>query len=81
MACGVPVVAANRAALAEIAGGHALMVDDLTVEAFAEAMARVLGDRALHAELSAKCRERARAFRWKETAQRTLDVVRQVARA
>ncbi len=81
LACGVPVVAANRAALAEIAGGHALMVDDLTVEAFAEAIARVVTDRQLHADLRAKGQQRARSLRWEDTAQRTLDVLRQVAQA
>jgi glycosyltransferase involved in cell wall biosynthesis len=79
MACGVPVVTTKRGALAEIAGGAALIVDDLTVEALSDAMARVLSDRELQEDLRVKSLERARSFRWKDTARRTLEVIQQVA--
>lgn len=79
MACGLPIVTTNRGALAEIVGGAALIIEDLTVEALSDAMARVLGDRRLREDLRAKSLERARSFRWQETARRTLEVVRQVA--
>jgi glycosyltransferase involved in cell wall biosynthesis len=79
MACGLPVIATRRAALAEIADGYALLVDDPAVEAFSDAIARVLGDRELQAELRAKSLERARVYRWENTARGTWEVLRQVA--
>ena len=78
LACGTPVVAANRGALGEIAGDAALLVDEPTEEALANAMARVLDDSSLRDELRRRGPERARAFRWEETARQTLDVLREV---
>jgi glycosyltransferase involved in cell wall biosynthesis len=79
MACGLPVVTAPRGAMAEIAGGAAMMLPELTVEALSEAMGRVLLDRNLWRDLRAKSLERARKFRWEDTARGTLDVLRRVA--
>jgi glycosyltransferase involved in cell wall biosynthesis len=79
LACGTPVVAANRGALGEIAGDAAVLVDEPTPLALADAMHRVLGDAELQTELGAKGVERAESFRWEQTAQRTLDVLREVA--
>ncbi len=79
MACGLPLIAANRAAQAEIAGGYALLVDDVTVETLSDAIARVLNDQKLREDLRAKSLERARSFRWEDTARRTLEILRQVA--
>jgi glycosyltransferase involved in cell wall biosynthesis len=78
LACGTPVVAADRGALGEIAGDAAVLVEDPTEEALAEAMWRVLDDAALRAELRRRGPERARLFRWEETARQTLDVLRDV---
>lgn len=79
MACGVPVVTMNRAALKEIAGGCALMLDELTVDGLAGAMHRVLTDPHLRADLRASGLERARTLHWRECARGTLDVLRRVA--
>ena len=79
MACGTPVVTVNRGALGEVAEGYALTVEDPTVEALADAMGRVLDDDALRQRLRALGLERARSFRWEDTARRTLDVLRKVA--
>jgi len=81
MACGIPVLTTNRAALAEIASGYALLVDDLTVEALSDAMARALNDPQLRQHLRARGLERARSFRWEDTARRTLELLRKVAHA
>jgi glycosyltransferase involved in cell wall biosynthesis len=78
LACGTPVVAANRGALGEIAGDAAVLVDDPTEESLAEAMRRVLDDAALCDELRRRGPQRARSFRWEETARQTLDVLRDV---
>jgi glycosyltransferase involved in cell wall biosynthesis len=79
MACGIPIVAANRAAVGEIANGAAVMVDELSVESLAEAMGRGLADAGLRREIGEKARLRARSFRLEETARQTLRVLRRVA--
>lgn len=79
MACGVPVVTVDRAALHEIAGGCALMVEEPTAPALADAMYKVLSDRRLSEELRTKGLQRAGTLRWRDTARRTLEVLRQVA--
>lgn len=62
MRAGVPVVCSDRSCLPEVAGGAALLVDPDDEVAFAGAMARVLGDRALAVDLGRRGRERAAAF-------------------
>jgi len=79
MACGVPVLTVNRAAAREIAAGCGLMVEEPTVESLTQAMELGLSDRALMRALSGKGLERARAFRYEETARKTLEVLRRVA--
>jgi glycosyltransferase involved in cell wall biosynthesis len=64
MASGVPVVAADRAALPEVCGTAALLVDPDDPDEIADALMRVVDD----AELSARLREsglgRAASFTW-----------------
>jgi glycosyltransferase involved in cell wall biosynthesis len=79
MSCGVPVVTVNRAALGEVAYGYACTIDDPNVEDLAKAMDSVLGDEQRSRELRARSVERAKSMRWRETARRTLDVLRRVA--
>lgn len=79
MACGLPVVTVDRAAMGDIAGGHACTVDEPEVDQLSEAMRRVLTDPDVRDEVSRKCLERSRAFTWRHCARRTLDVLRDVA--
>jgi alpha-1,3-rhamnosyl/mannosyltransferase len=79
MACGVPVITVNRGATREIAEGCALMVDEPTPENLTSAMRRALADRPMMQSYRAKALERARCFRYAETARQTLDVIRRVA--
>lgn len=79
MACGAPVVTLNRAALSEIADGAAYLLDDLDVEGLADAIAKVVTDRTLHADLRARGLARAASLQWADTARGTLDVLRRVA--
>lgn len=62
MTLGTPVLTSNQGALAEIAGGAALMVDPLDVEAIAGAIRRLDDDRHLRDQLRAAGFERARMF-------------------
>ena len=79
MACGTPVIAADRGGLGELARGHALMLDPPSVESIADAIFRVLSDDDLRASLRKKALARGSSFRWSGTTRKTLDIVRSVA--
>ncbi len=75
-ACGVPVVAAAVGGLTTVVrDGHSgLLLDTHDPRDWAAALARVIGDEALHARLSAGALEQARLFSWEATAEATADV-------
>jgi glycosyltransferase involved in cell wall biosynthesis len=76
MSRGVPVVTSSVSSLPEVAGNAALLVDPLSVEAIAEATARVLTDSALRERLVEAGRQRPAAFTWERTAEATVDTWR-----
>jgi glycosyltransferase involved in cell wall biosynthesis len=76
MACGTPVIAADRGALPEITGGCALEVDPESPRAIGAAIRRLVRDDDLRRELGQRGRERAHAFSWERTARATLAVYR-----
>jgi glycosyltransferase involved in cell wall biosynthesis len=78
MQCGAPVVAGNRTSLPEVLGEAGLLVDPFDEAAIAAAIARLIDDSDLRAELRVKGLKRARVFDWHETARRTLAVYRQI---
>lgn len=78
MACGTPVVAANRAAIPEVAGDAALLVDPENPEEIAAAINRCLQDRGLAADLTRRGMERAAAFTWERAAAGTMAVYREI---
>ncbi len=80
LACGVAVIASNRGGLGEVAEGHALLMDDPSVEALAENLRRVLTDADLRADLQHRARERGKSLRWETLARQTLDIVRASAK-
>jgi glycosyltransferase involved in cell wall biosynthesis len=75
MASGTPVVAADRAALPEVAGGAALLFDPDAASGAAAALQRVLADDALATDLRERGRERARGFTWRAAAERVDAVI------
>jgi len=79
MACGAPVITANRSACSEVAGGAALLVDPEDWEAIANAIQRVLWDARLREELRAAGLKRAREFSWQGTAAETLAIYQELA--
>ena len=79
LSCGTPVITVNRAALGEVAHGYAITIEEPDLEALTDAMRRVLTDPEMSRTLRQKGLERARDLRWDRTAQRTLDVLREVA--
>lgn len=76
LACGVAVIASDRGGLGEVAQGHALMMDQPSVETLAAALHDVLTDEALRIDLQRRARERGKALRWDVLARQTLDIVR-----
>jgi glycosyltransferase involved in cell wall biosynthesis len=72
MACGTPVVAVREPALEEVAGDAAVLVGEPEL---AEGIRRALAERG---RLVAAGLERARAFSWRTTAERTLAVYREI---
>jgi glycosyltransferase involved in cell wall biosynthesis len=75
MASGTPVVATRAGAIPEVAGDAAVLVEPGDPAALAEGIERALADRE---RLVAAGLERARAFDWRQTARRTLDVYREL---
>jgi glycosyltransferase involved in cell wall biosynthesis len=68
MAAGVPVVTSNVSSLPEVVGDAALLVDPMDAGAIADAIARVLDDASLRAELVRRGRARVAEFSWDKAA-------------
>ena len=81
MACGVPVLTSATSALQEVAGGHALLVDPMDVDAIAAGIATLATDAGKRAELAKLGLARAADFSWDRAAAATLGVYEAVLRA
>lgn len=73
MSRGVPVACSNTGAVAEVAGGAALGFDPRSPREIADAVQRILGDRAEAERLRAAGRARAAEFTWERTARGTVE--------
>jgi glycosyltransferase involved in cell wall biosynthesis len=71
MACGTPVIVSNTTSLPEIVGSDGVLLPPTDVDAWTEALARLLDDQSARAELSARGQQRARRFTWDETSRQT----------
>ena len=80
MASGTPVVTSNVSSLPEVVGDAALLVDPTSAEEIADAMRRILTDRELAAQMSARGPARARAFSWEQAARQVRDIYLDVSR-
>jgi glycosyltransferase involved in cell wall biosynthesis len=78
MAAGTPVVASNSASLPEVARDAAILVSPHEVEGLGDAIADVLVNPSLVAELRSKGLSRAQQFNWRRTAAQTVQVYRSV---
>ncbi|MGH7858179.1 MAG: glycosyltransferase family 4 protein, partial [Candidatus Binatia bacterium] len=77
MACGTPVVAADRTSLPEVLGHAAILADAEDPGEFLEAIQSLLDHPERARELREEGRRHAARFTWEETARRTLDAYRQ----
>ena len=67
MACGTPVLTSTATATPEVAGGAAILVDPLDVEAIADGMRRLADDENLRGSLRELGFRRARVYSWERT--------------
>lgn len=81
MACGAPVVTSNRSSLPEVAGAAAELCDPTDHSSIGAALAKVLRDADLAADLRRLGRRRAAEFSWEATAARTVAAYREVLAA
>lgn len=81
MACGTPVLAAATSSLPEIVGDAGILLPPDDVEAWTEALGRMLADPDLRATLAQAGRARASQFSWQRAARETLAVYRDALEA
>ncbi len=79
MASGVPVIAANATSLPEVVGDAGCLVPPDDPAAWSQAVSAVAGDAAQANDMRERGLERAAAFTWARTAERTYAVYRQAA--
>ena len=77
MASRVPVITSNTSALKEIAAGYADLVNPLDVEGMAAAIVRCVSDSDHRDSLRKLGRRRSEDFRWRQAAEKTLEIYRQ----
>jgi glycosyltransferase involved in cell wall biosynthesis len=75
MACGTPVVTSNVAAMPEVAGDAALLVDPTAVGQIAEAIKRIVRDTSLRRRLRDKGLKRSAQFSWQSTAEKVRELL------
>jgi len=80
LACGGAVVASTAAAVREVVGGHAYLLEPENTDGWREAMLRVVKDDDWWRLLRQGAVEAARPFTWERCAAETLAVYRQVSR-
>jgi O-antigen biosynthesis alpha-1,2-mannosyltransferase len=80
MTAGIPVLTSNRAALPEVAGDAALLVDAERTEAIAEGLRELTRNEHLRQNLVIKGMERAGEFSWEKAARETWDAYGELLR-
>ncbi len=81
MKVSTPCVTSNVTAMPEVAGGAALLVDPTSVEEITDALARLIEDEDLKADLLAKGRIRADEFSWERNGREYLGLYKEVVEA
>ncbi|MCC6705725.1 MAG: glycosyltransferase family 4 protein [Thermomicrobiales bacterium] len=76
MACGTPVIAADRTSFPEVVGDAGLLVEP-TVDAWRAALIDLMNNDARRAVLARRGVERAATFSWRRTAEQTLEAYRE----
>jgi glycosyltransferase involved in cell wall biosynthesis len=79
MACGTPVISSHSTSIPEVAGDAAVLIAPTDTDALADALVRVLSDRALRADLRERGLRQAERFSWRQTAMATWAYYQEVA--
>ncbi len=79
MQCGAPVLASATTSVGEVVGDGGIQLPPTDIDAWVDALGRVLADEQAQAALRERGIVRAAAFSWKQTAQQTLAVYERVA--
>ena len=79
MAAGAPVVTSNVSSLPEVTGDAAVLVDPRSSSELRDALCRMLLSPELRADLAARGRARAEAFRWEKCAAESLRFFERIA--
>ena len=78
MACGTPVITGNTSSMPEVAGDAAFLVNVNDTNEIADALNRIVEEKALKKQLVEKGLKRAAAFSWKNTAEQALELYRTI---
>ena len=79
MACGTPVITVNQGSLREFAPGAALLAQSSTVAELQTALEQMIFDADLRKDLAAKGLERSKTITWRVTAEKTMELLWQLA--
>ncbi|MEO1093730.1 MAG: glycosyltransferase family 1 protein [Cyanobacteria bacterium J06638_28] len=77
MACGTPVISSNCAAMPEVAGDAALLIDPYNPDALAQAMTQILKDSHLRKDLRGRGLAQVKRFSWSQAGTETATVLSQ----
>jgi glycosyltransferase involved in cell wall biosynthesis len=78
LACGAPVITSNTSSLPEVGGDAALLVDPLSIDSIADAIARLWSDETTRAQMSRRGVLHAANYSWERTARETAEVYERV---
>ncbi len=67
MQCGAPVICSDRTSLPEVVGDAGFLLDPADVDAWADAMLRLINDATLREQMRARSLARAKLFTWEKT--------------
>lgn len=76
MACGTPAVVSRAASIPEVCGDAAVYFDPASPEDMAEKILNTLGDQTLRQKLIQQGTERARLFKWDQSASETVHLLK-----
>jgi len=78
MACGTPVISSNVSSMPEILGDAGVLIAPNNPQALGQSLLDLINDPMERHQLSLKGLERASAFTWERTAEKTIAVYRHV---
>ncbi len=78
MACGTPVISSSGGSLAEVLCSGACIIDNFDIEEWTAALTKLLTDSTYQTQLKEQAPIHAAKFNWKHTAEKTMEVYKQL---